>query len=194
MTENSRASTAPMMATRASKLHPLLYQLNQPGTRPVLIALAGDAVIAGLKFAAGYVSGSSAMISEGVHTIIDASTEIILLYGLILSRRRGNASHQLGFGREVFFWNFVVAILIFALGSGLALFGGIRQIANPIPIENDSVNFIVLGCSGLVEVVGLWTSFKATPRNKKNESLYRSLVRRRDPTSITVLVGSIVSV
>jgi cation diffusion facilitator family transporter len=150
--------------------------------------------MATVKFFAGFLSNSSAMTSEGVHTLIDASTEIILLYGLVASRRGGTPEHQLGFGREVFFWNFVVAGLILALGSGIALVAGVRQIAEPVKLHNEWLNFVVLGCSGGVEVVALWTSFGKTRITRGDVSLYRSLSRRRDPTSLTVLFGGVAAI
>ena len=177
-----------------AKLH--LHLAGKVGTsaRVVVIALAGDILVAAFKFVAGHLSGSSAMISEGVHTLIDACTEIILLYGLVVSRRRATPEHQLGYGREVFFWNFVVAVLILALGSGIAFVAGLHQIANPVALENEWLNFVVLACSGVVEIGGLWAAFKKTSSGRGKESLYRSLSRRRDPTSLTILFGGVAAV
>jgi cation diffusion facilitator family transporter len=179
------------LASNAQKLHPQSIHRSGAGQRAVLIALAGDIIVAAIKFFAGFLSGSSAMISEGVHTLIDASTEVILLYGLIVSRRRGTPAHQLGYGREVFFWNFVVAILIFSLGSGVAFLAGLRQIIHPAPIEGHTLNFTVIACSAAVEIIGLREAFRKSKHGRSKESLYQSLVRRRDPTSMTILFGGI---
>ncbi|MDL2408213.1 cation diffusion facilitator family transporter [Rhizobium calliandrae] len=182
---------SPRAASNAQKLHPQTAHRSPSGQRAVLVALAGDVVVASIKFIAGFLSGSSAMISEGVHTLIDASTEVILLYGLVMSRRRGTPAHQLGYGREVFFWNFVVAILIFSLGSGIAFLAGVRQIIHPATIEGHILNFTVIVCSGAVEIIGLREAFRKSRRGRSKESLYQSLVRQRDPTSMTILFGGI---
>jgi len=162
--------------------------------RIVFIALAADLVVAALKFLAARESGSASMSSEGVHSLIDASTEIILLYGLLVSAKRATPEHQLGFGREVFFWNFVVAVLIFALGSGIALLDGIQQMMSPRPIENVELNYIVLSLSGVAELVALWLALGGANAKKGTQSLFRSLRRRRDPTALTILFGGAAAV
>jgi cation diffusion facilitator family transporter len=171
-----------------------LFSLKDPATRVVIIALVSDLAVAAVKFVAGFLSNSSAMTSEGVHTLIDASTEIILLYGLVASRRGRTPEHQLGFGRELYFWNFVVAVLILALGSGIALVTGVRQIIDPVRLQDEWLNFVVLGCSGAVEAVAMWQSFGNSQTARGNKSLYRYLSRRRDPTSLTVLFGGVAAI
>lgn len=182
------------MSHLPAKLHLRLAGKAGSGARAVIIALVGDFVVATIKFIAGYLSGSSAMVSEGVHTLIDASTEVILLYGLAVSRRRATPEHQLGFGREVYFWNFVVAILILALGAGIAFVAGLHQIVNPVPLENEWLNFVVLALSAVVEIVSLGAAFRKTSGGRGKQSLYRLLRRRRDPTSLTILFGGVAAV
>ncbi|PZM15402.1 cation diffusion facilitator family transporter [Rhizobium tubonense] len=171
-----------------------LFSLKDPATRVVVIALISDLVVAAVKVIAGFLSNSSAMTSEGVHTLVDASTEIILLYGMVASRRGRTPEHQLGFGRELYFWNFVVAVLILALGSGIALVAGARQITNPVRLQSEWLNFFVLGCSGAVEAAAMWKAFGNSRTARGNKSLYRYLSRRRDPTSLTVLFGGIAAI
>lgn len=134
------------------------------------------------------------MSSEGVHSLIDASTEIILLYGLLVSSRMATPEHQLGFGREVYFWNFVVAVLIFALGSGIAFLDGINQIMSPEPIGNVWLNYLVLAASGAAEIAALWLALGRANAKKGRESLFRYLRRRRDPTALTILFGGAAAV
>ncbi|MEV4610688.1 cation diffusion facilitator family transporter [Neorhizobium sp. LMR1-1-1.1] len=157
--------------------------------RIVFIALVADLLVAAFKFVAAAQSGSASMSSEGVHSLIDASTEIILLYGLFVSAKTATPEHQLGFGREVFFWNFVVAVLIFALGSGIAFLDGIQQMMSPRPIENVELNYLVLSISGVAELVALWLALGGANSKKGGQSLFRSLRRRRDPTALTILFG-----
>jgi cation diffusion facilitator family transporter len=160
----------------------------------VLIALGCDLVIAAIKFVASCFTGSSGMSSEGVHSLIDASTELILLYGLMMSRRGATADHQLGFGREVYFWNFVVALLMFALGSGVTLISGLRQIIHPAPLDHAWINFFVLALSAAVETTGLWAALKKSNATRGSDSLYRFFYRRRDPTSLTIFFGGIAGI
>ncbi len=168
--------------------------MARTGLAIVAISLFADLTIAALKFAAASVSGSTAMSSEGVHSLVDAGTEIILLYGLIASGRRPNPEHQLGYGREVYFWNFVVAILIFALGAGIALLDGLHQIARPKPIDNELISYIVLACSAVLDGAALCAAVRRTSAGRGKDSLLRFLQRRRDPTASTIVFGGVASI
>ena len=158
-------------------------------TKVVLIGLAADMLITLLKFGAAYTSSSSAMTSEGVHSLVDALTELVLLYGLANSRRSATPDHHLGYGREVFFWNFVVAILIFALGAGVTFFDGVHQILDPKPLAHVSVNFVVLGISAILEIVSLTYTIRSVGSHRGKQRLSRYLRLKRDPTSLTILFG-----
>lgn len=171
-----------------SKLKSLMS--SRAGLRAVVIGLASDITIAAVKFVAASLTGSSAMTSGGVHSLIDACTEVILFYGVIVSNRTATPDHQLGYGREIYFWNFVVAILIFALGSGVTLIGGLRQIMDPRPIEDEWLNYIVLGCALTVEAFALWAAFKQL-KLKSNSSWLTALRKRRDNTTLTIIEGDI---
>jgi cation diffusion facilitator family transporter len=160
----------------------------------VLVGLLGDVFIALMKFSAAYISSSSSMASEGVHSLIDASTGLILLYGLQISRRAPTIDHQLGYGREVYFWNFAVAILIFSLGAGVALLNGIDQILRPIQLSNVGVNFSVLALSAVVEVASLTFTIRSIDMRRGRQSFFRYLHLRRDPTSLTVVFGGEASI
>ncbi len=158
-------------------------------TKVVLVSLAADMLITLLKFAAAYTSSSSAMTSEGIHSLIDAVTELVLLYGLANSRRKATPDHQLGFGREVFFWNFVVAILIFSLGAGITFIGGVHHILHPTPLSYVSVNFVVLGVSAIVEITSLTYTIRSMGSKRGDQRLSHYLHLKRDPTSLTILFG-----
>ena len=150
-------------------------------------------MVAAIKFVAAYISGSTAMSSEGVHSLVDAGTEVILLYGLIASRREACPGHQLGYGREVYFCNFVVAVLIFALGAGAALLDGLHQVARPKPIDNEEINYIVLACSAVLDGAALWAAVRRASVGRGKDNLLRFLQRRRDPTASTILFGGLAS-
>lgn len=101
----------------------------------IYTALAGNLLIAVSKFIAAAVTGSSAMMSEGVHSVVDTGNQGLLLLGMRRAKRLPDAKHPFGYGAEIFFWAFVVAILVFAVGDGVALYQGLYKLANPAPIE-----------------------------------------------------------
>ena len=122
------------------------------GNKLVLItALGANLGIAVAKFVAAAVTGSSAMLTEGFHSVVDSLNQILLLYGQKRSQRPPDALHPLGYGRELYFWSFVVAILIFATGAGLSIYEGILHILDPHVIERPIVSYIVLAVSIALE-------------------------------------------
>src|ERR1700676_3577928 len=126
-------------------------------TAAVYAALIGDLLVAACKTVAAVWTGSAAMMSEAIHSFVDTTNEVLLLYGIHRSKRKADADHPFGYGREVYFWSFVVSLLIFALGAGFSIYEGVSRILNPVPIESPIVSYIVLavafvfeGGSGLV--------------------------------------------
>src|SRR5437016_11637086 len=111
----------------------------------IYAALLGNVLVALTKFLAAGVTGSSAMISEGVHSLVDTGNEILLLYGLRRAARPPDEAHPLGHGRELYFWSFIVALLIFAVGAGVSAYEGISHVIAPGPISNSIVNCVRLG-------------------------------------------------
>src|SRR5216117_4523741 len=108
----------------------------------IYAALLGNVLVALTKFAAAGLTGSSAMVSEAIHSLVDTGNEILLLYGLRRTARPPNEAHPLGHGRELYFWSFIVALLIFAVGAGVSLYEGIRHLVAPVPISNAIVNYV----------------------------------------------------
>src|ERR1700750_311523 len=117
----------------------------------IYAALAGNFAIALTKFAAAAWTGSSAMFSEGVHSVVDTSNQLLLLYGIHRASLPPDEDHPLGYGRELYFWSFIVALLIFSLGAGISFYQGIARIRAPAPINDPHVNYIVLGISFIFE-------------------------------------------
>lgn len=158
------------------------------GSRKVIFAaLGGNAAIAATKFAASWFTGSSAMLSEAIHSVVDTGNQLLLLLGLRRSARPATPDHPFGHGLELHFWAFVVAILIFGLGAGLSLYEGIQKIAAPHPVENAWVNYVVLGVSLAFEG-GVWMVAFREFRNSKGEQGWLEAVRAsKDPTVFTVL-------
>ena len=112
--------------------------------RLIYAAMAGNCLVAVTKFVAGAWTGGSAMIAEGVHSLVDTGNQALLLYGLRRAEQRPSPEHPLGHGREIYFWSFIVALLIFSLGAGVAMLEGVLHILNPRAIEDAYINYIVL--------------------------------------------------
>jgi cation diffusion facilitator family transporter len=117
----------------------------------IYAAIVGNLLVAATKFGAAAWTGSSAMLSEAVHSVVDTGNSILLLYGLHRAKQPPDHEHPLGYGREIYFWSFVVAVMVFALGAGVSLYEGITHILNPEPIQNVAVNYAVLGLSVLFD-------------------------------------------
>lgn len=161
----------------------------RPGPKKVVYAaLAGNLLIALTKFGAAAFTGSSAMLSEGVHSLVDTGNEILLLYGMKRAARPPDRTHPLGHGREIYFWCFVVALLVFALGAGVSIYEGIRHIRSPEPIENATANYVVLGLSLLFEGGSWWAAFRELRRTKGRLGYVAAVRQSKDPTTFTVLL------
>jgi cation diffusion facilitator family transporter len=113
-------------------------------TKVILIALAGNFAIAVVKFIAAALTGASAMFAEGVHSVVDTGNQALLLLGTRRARRPADARHPFGYGKELYFWSFVVAILLFSIGAGVSFWEGMHKLRDPHPIESPLVAFAVL--------------------------------------------------
>jgi cation diffusion facilitator family transporter len=136
-------------------------------TRVIVTALAANVGIAIAKFIAAGITGSSAMLTEGVHSLVDSTNHVILLYGTKRANKRADKVHPLGYGRELYFWSFVVAILVFSLGAGVALYEGILHILHPEHGADPFVAYIVLGVSFALESWSTWEALKAVASAKR---------------------------
>jgi cation diffusion facilitator family transporter len=155
--------------------------------RVIIAALVGNVLVALTKFAAAAITGSSAMASEAVHSLVDTGNELLLLYGLRRAAKPADADHPFGHGRELYFWSFIVALAIFAVGAGASIFEGVRHLRSPVPIKNPAVNYVVLGLALVFEGGSWWVAFKEF-RAAKGDIGYLEAVRKsKDPTTFTVL-------
>lgn len=150
-------------------------------------ALFANLGIAVAKFVAAAISGSSSMISEGVHSLVDSGNQMLLLYGQAKATRPSDASHPFGYGRELYFWSFVVAILIFAIGSGVSLYEGWTHIARPEPLRDPTINYIVLGVAFLLEGTSWALAVRAFDSGRGGASWWQAVRRSKDPTGFIVL-------
>ncbi|RWD66374.1 MAG: cation transporter [Mesorhizobium sp.] len=155
--------------------------------RVIYAALAGNLAIALTKFAAAFFTGSSAMLSEGVHSLVDTGNGGLLLYGMRRAARPADRAHPLGHGRELYFWSFIVALLVFALGAGVSFYEGVVHIMAPEPIVNARVNYIVLGLSFLFEGSTWLVALKEFRQEKGSQGWFQAVRRSKDPSVYTVL-------
>lgn len=153
----------------------------------VYAALAGNLAIAITKFVAAAITGSSAMLSEGVHSLVDSVNEVLLLYGMARAGKPRDASHPFGYGRELYFWSFIVALLVLALGAGISVYEGVTHLLNPHPMERPLINYIVLGASMVFEGTTWLVALKAFRAGKGKLGYFQAFRRSKDPTTFTVL-------
>ncbi len=163
----------------------------------IYAALASNIVIAVAKFIAGGFTRSAAMISEAVHSLVDCINELLLLLGIYLSNKEKDKEHPFGYGRELYFWSFIVAILIFGLGSGVSIYQGIVKLKNPRLTENLQWNFIVLAFSLLCEGISFFIALKNFNKSRGSQSLWEAIRDSKDPSSFMVLLedgGAVIGV
>jgi cation diffusion facilitator family transporter len=153
----------------------------------IYAALIGNGLIAITKFVAATLTGSSAMLSEGIHSLVDTGNQVLLLWGLRTSRRPPDARFPFGHGKEIYFWSFVVAIMIFAVGAGVSLYEGIHRIIHPTPIVNPMVNYVVLGLAMLFEGVAWSIALVQFRKAKGTWGYFEAVHRGKDPTMFVVL-------
>lgn len=150
-------------------------------------ALAANLGIAVAKFAAAGISGSSSMLTEGVHSLVDSGNQVLLLYGQKRASRKADASHPFGYGRELYFWAFVVAILIFAVGAGVSIYEGLLHIQTPSPIEDPSLNYLVLGIAFAMEGASWAIAVREFNRSRGEQTWWQAIHRSKDPPGFIVL-------
>ena len=148
--------------------------------------MAANVAIAVSKFVAAYFTGSSAMLSEGIHSLVDTGNGGLLLYGMHRSQRPADEQHPFGHGKELFFWTLIVAVLVFALGGGMSVYEGIKHIQHPEPLKNPLWNYIVLSISILFEGASAGIAIKELLKQQvPGRSFWRTLRTSRDPAIFT---------
>ncbi|PLW77658.1 cation diffusion facilitator family transporter [Cohaesibacter celericrescens] len=158
------------------------------GSKKVIYAaLAGNGLIAITKFFAASITGSSAMLSEGIHSLVDTGNQGLLLYGIKRASKPADKKHPFGYGSELYFWAFVVALLIFAVGAGLSIYEGIQKVLDPHPISDPTINFYVLGAALVFEGWAWWIALKEFRTTKGKLGWLEAVTDSKDPTVFTVL-------
>ena len=155
--------------------------------KAILAALVGNSLIAVTKFIAASYTGSSAMFSEAIHSVVDSGNQLLLLYGVKRSKRPADSKHPFGYGKELYFWSFVVAILIFSIGSGISFYEGFHKLHSPEPVSNPMINFIVLGFAVIFESWTCWVAATEFKKSKGDRGWVEAIRRSKDPALFTVL-------
>jgi cation diffusion facilitator family transporter len=155
--------------------------------KAIYAALVGNSLIAVTKFAAASYTGSAAMMSEGIHSLVDTGNQVLLLYGIKRSSRPASAEFPFGHGKEIYFWCFVVAMLIFALGGVISMYKGWQHLVHPAAIESISINYVVLGLALVFEGVALWVAIKEFNRSRGSIGIREAVIGGKDPTLFVVV-------
>jgi cation diffusion facilitator family transporter len=155
--------------------------------KAVVAAIVGNAAIAVIKFIAGAMTGSSAMISEGIHSLVDTGNGGLLFYGLNRGARPPDRSHPFGHGGEVYFWSLIVAVSIFGIGGGMSIYEGIIHMQHPVALENPTINYVVLGLAMVFESLSFSVAWKTFRRSKGTRGVVAAIRQGKDPSLFTVL-------
>ena len=150
-------------------------------------AIAANVAIAATKFVVAGITGSSAMLSEGIHSAVDTGNGVLLLIGRRLSERKATPEHPFGHGKELFFWSLIVAVLVFGLGGGLSMLEGIQHIMNPAPMRDPKWNYFVLFAAAIFEGTSFTVALRVLLREKGDRPFWAALHASKDPMTYTVL-------
>jgi cation diffusion facilitator family transporter len=155
--------------------------------KAIYAAIAGNFAIAATKFTAAAFTGSSAMLTEGIHSLVDTGNGGLLLVGISKSKKPADAAHPFGYGKELYFWTLIVAMLIFGVGGGVSIYEGILHLLHPSPLEDPFWNYVVLGIAIVFEAIVFMIAFKEFQALKGEESTWQAIRTSKDPTTFTVL-------
>jgi len=158
------------------------------GNRTLWIAFGANLGIAAAKFGAAAITGSSAMLTEGVHSVVDSSNQLLLLWGRKAARRPADEFHPFGYGPELYFWSFIVAVMVFALGAGVSVYEGIIHLAKPEPAVSPIVAYSVLAIAFLLEAGSTFEAFRDFRASKGKLGWVEAVRKSKDPPAFIVLL------
>ncbi len=161
--------------------------MDTSSKKVIYAALAGNTLVAITKFIASSITGSSAMLSEAIHSVVDTGNQALLLYGMKRAKKPASAEFPFGHGKEIYFWSFVVAIMIFAVGAGISIYEGIHSLQNPKPVSDAYINYIVLIIAMLFEGAAWYYAFKEFTKAKGKWGYVDAIKREKDPSMFIVL-------
>ena len=154
----------------------------------VIAAIVGNLAIAVSKFAAAGFSGSAAMLSEAIHSLVDTGNDALMLYGIRRSAKPPDDQHPFGYGHELYFWTLVVGVLIFAVGGGMSIVSGVLHIVNRKAAEADVWNYAVLGVAAVFEAISWYFGLRAFRKEQAGRGVIETIKVSKDPTTFSVLL------
>jgi cation diffusion facilitator family transporter len=161
---------------------------------PIYTAFVANTIIAIVKLIAAAATGSSAMASEGIHSLVDTSNEILLLLGIHKSLKPADEKRPFGYGKELYFWAFVVSLVFFALGGGFSIYEGIQHLMHPEEIKNPIWNYAILGIAFTLDGYSLITALKEFNRQRGSMSFWKAVRQSKDPATFVVLFEDVADV
>ncbi len=155
----------------------------------IYIALITDAIIAATKFIVAIITGSSAMISEGIHSVIDCISQVLLIWGIKISKKQPDERRPFGHGRELYFWSFMVSLIIFSTGGCISLYEGVIRFRRQTHIKSPGWNYLVLAIAAVFTTISVIASLKTFNKQRGDTSFWQAIKLSKDPTVIIVLLG-----
>ena len=163
-------------------------------TKVIMLALGANALIATAKFTAAAWTGSAAMLSEAIHSLADTANQGLLLHGTRQAGRPADARHPFGYARELYFWSFVVAVLLFSLGSGVAMYEGIHKLRHPEPVTDPWINYAVLTFALICEAGSAFVALREFNSQRGSAGTVQALRGSKDPALFTVLLEDLAAI
>jgi cation diffusion facilitator family transporter len=155
------------------------------------VSLAVDIIIAASKFTAAIITGSSSMLAEGVHSVIDAISQLLLLWGIKTSKKLPDEARPFGYGKELYFWSFIVSLTIFILGGCISFYEGLLRLKQPASTVSQSWNYIILAIAFVFTSISMFTALKAFNRQRGDTPFFQAIKESRDPSTFIVLLGDL---
>jgi cation diffusion facilitator family transporter len=165
----------------------MMFKMAGESKIVIYIALGANVGIAVIKFIAAAFTGSSSMLSEGIHSTVDSTNQLLLLLGISKSKKPPDDSHPFGYGKELYFWALIVAMLIFGIGGGMSIYEGIIHIRHPEPLHEPTWNYIVLGCAALFEGISFAITIRKFIDLRGRKNFWSNLRGSKDPTLFVII-------
>jgi cation diffusion facilitator family transporter len=153
----------------------------------VIAAVVGNLLVAVSKFVAAAFTGSSAMIAEGIHSLVDTGNGLLVLFGMRRADRPADATHPFGHGKELYFWTLIVAISIFGIGGGMSVYEGVIHLLHPVPVENVWPNYLVLTIALLIEGSSFFVAMRAFNAARGKRPAFEFIRASKDPSLFTIV-------
>jgi len=157
----------------------------------IYIALIVDLSIAVTKFTAAGITHSSAMLSEGIHSVIDSASQLLLIWGIFISKKGADEKRPFGYGKEIYFWSFIVSLIIFLMGGCISFYEGMLRLKKPADGGDPEWSYIIIVIAFVFTSVSAWASFKAFKKKPSDTSFLKAVQNSKDPSTFIILLGDI---